>query len=74
MLNHSARSGGIIGYIFDFLTRRYYMFLLESPHRGDSTEYTQNTSFNIKTEFNQNHPKSAAAGYFFPKDSRKRSE
>ena len=50
------------------------MFLLESPHRGDSTEYTQNTSFNIQTEFNQNHPKSAAAGYFFPKDSRKRSE
>ena len=26
------------------------MFLLESPHRGDSNEYTQYTIFNIKKE------------------------
>ena len=30
------------------------MFSLESPHRGDSNEYTQYTIFNIKKE---NHPK-----------------
>ena len=30
------------------------MYSLESPYRGDSTEYTQYTIFNIKKE---NHPK-----------------
>ena len=30
------------------------VFLLESPHRGDSNEYTQYTIFSIKKE---NHPK-----------------
>ena len=30
------------------------MFLLESPYRGDSNEYTQYTIFNKKKE---NHPK-----------------
>ena len=30
------------------------VFLLESPHRGDSSEKTQYTIFNIKQE---NHPK-----------------
>ena len=42
---------------------------LESPHRGDSNEYTQHTIFNINKK---NHPelsKSAAMG-FFPRDSR----
>ena len=29
------------------------VFSLESPHRGDSNEYTQHTSFNIK----EHHPK-----------------
>ena len=29
------------------------LFSLESPHRGDSNEYTQYTIFNINTE---NHP------------------
>ena len=29
------------------------MFSLESPHRGDSNEYTQYTIFSIKKE---NHP------------------
>ena len=29
------------------------MFSLESPHRGDSNEYTQNTIFNINIK---NHP------------------
>ena len=29
------------------------MFSLESPHRGDSNEYTQNTIFNLNIK---NHP------------------
>ena len=42
------------------------MFPLESPHRGDSNEYTQYTIFNIKRKITLNYPKSAAIG-FFPK-------
>ena len=34
----------------------YCLFLLESPHRGNSNEYTQYTIFNLKKE---NHPKSS---------------
>ena len=37
------------------------MFSLESPHRGDSNEYTQYTIFNIKKK---NYPKPAAMGVF----------
>ena len=40
------------------------MFSLESPHRGDSTEYTQYTTFNIKQKKTLNYPKSAALGFF----------
>ena len=45
------------------------MFSLESPHRGDSNEYTQHTIFNIKKE---NHPKSSKICSYriFPWDSR----
>ena len=45
------------------------VFSLESPHGGDSDEYTQYTSFNIKQKITLNHPKSAAMG-LFPTDSR----
>ena len=45
------------------------VFSLESPHRGDSNEYTQ-YHFQYKKE-NLNYPKSAAMG-FFPRDSSKR--
>ena len=38
------------------------VLLLESPHRGDSNEYTQYTIFNIKKKIIQNYPKSAAIG------------
>ena len=48
------------------------MFSLESPHRGDSKEYIQNTIFNIK-KINLNFPKSAAKE-FFPGDSRTSSK
>ena len=37
-----------------FNMKVYCVFSLESPHRGDSNEYTQYTIFNIKKE---NHPK-----------------
>ena len=44
-----------------FFNRKVYcMFSLESPHRGDSNEYTQYAVFNIKKEINPNYPKSAA--------------
>ena len=45
------------------------MFSLESPHGGDSNEYTQYTIFNIEKKITLNYPKSAAMGYFFPRDS-----
>ena len=40
------------------------MFSLESPHRGDSNEYTQYTIFNIKRKIDLNYLKSAAMGFF----------
>ena len=40
------------------------IFSLESPHRGDSKEYTQLTIFNMKRKITLNYPKSAALGYF----------
>ena len=43
------------------------MFTLESPHRGDSNEYTQYSIFEYDKENTLNNLKSAAMG-FFPKD------
>ena len=40
------------------------MFSLESPHRGDSNEYTQNTIFNMNKKDTINYPRSAAMGFF----------
>ena len=40
------------------------MFLLKSPHRGDSNEYMQYTIFNILKKISLNYPKSAAIGFF----------
>ena len=40
------------------------MFSLESPHRGDSNEYTQYTIFNIKKKITLNYPKSAVMVFF----------
>ena len=39
------------------------MFSLESPHRGDSSENTKYTIFNIKKKITLNYPKSAAMGF-----------
>ena len=40
------------------------MFSLESPHRGDSNEYTQYTISNMNKKNTINYPKSAAMGFF----------
>ena len=39
------------------------MFSLESPHRGDSNEYTQYTIFKIKKKITLNYPISATMGF-----------
>ena len=44
------------------------VFLLASPHRGDSNEYTQYTIFNIKKKITLNYSKFAAMA-FFPRDT-----
>ena len=74
-VNHSARSGDIIGIPFSiFLNIKVCcVFLLESPHRGDSNEYTQYTTFNIKKKITLNYPQSAAMGFFL-RDSRTSSK
>ena len=40
------------------------MFSSESPHLGDSNEYTQYTTFNIKENHPKNYPKSATKRFF----------
>ena len=50
-----------------------YVFSSESPHRGDSNEYTQYTNFNMNKKNIINYPKSAAMG-FFPRDSKMSSK
>ena len=66
-VDHSTRSGGLIGVYFQFLfnIKVCCVFPLESPHRGDSNEYTQYTIFNIKKEITLNYPKTAAMGFCF---------
>ena len=48
----------------------YCVFSLESPHRGDSNEYTQYTIFNIKRKITLNYPKSASMGFFLGTQAR----
>ena len=64
-VDYSARSGGLIGIFFFFNMKVYYVFSLESPHRGDSNEYTHYTVFNMNKKDTINYPKSAAMGLFF---------
>ena len=63
-VNHSARSGGKKGISICFNMKVCCEFLLESPLRGDSDEYTQYTIFNIKRKIILNYPKSEAMGFF----------
>ena len=63
--NHSAGSGDIIFFFLIFLNMEVCrVFSLESPHQGDSNEYTQYTIFNIKKKVTINYPKSAAIPFF----------
>ena len=62
-VDKSARSGGIIRISLIFYNMTVYcVFSFESPHRGDSNEYTQYTVFNIKKKITLNYPTSAAKG------------
>ena len=48
------------GYLSIFLSMKVCCVIsLESPHRGDSNEYTQYTIFIINTKITINYPKSA---------------
>ena len=64
--DYSTRSGGLIGIAFLILfnTKVCCVFSLESPHRGDSNEYTQYTIFKIKRKIDPNYLKSASMGFF----------
>ena len=47
-VDYSARPGGLIGIFFIFFNMKVYcVFSLESPHRGDSNEYTNIPFFNM---------------------------
>ena len=58
-IKHSATSGGIIGILFliFYNLKVFCVFSLESPHWGDSNEYTQHTIINIKKKIILNYPK-----------------
>ena len=77
-VNQSARSGGIIRIFFRifFHMKVCCVFSLESPHRGDSNEYTKHTIFNIKKKITLNFPKynNVYSYGIFPRDSRKSSK
>ena len=64
--DYSARSGGLQGIFFFifFNIKVYFVFSLESPHRGDSNEFTQYTIFNMNEKDTINYPKPAAMGFF----------
>ena len=48
-VKYIARSGGVRDIFFIFFNMKVCcVFSLESPHRGDSNEYTQHTTINIK--------------------------
>ena len=65
-VNHSTKSGSIIGISFWFflIIKVCFVFSLKLPHWGDSNEYTQYTIFNIKKKITLNYPKSAAIWFF----------
>ena len=72
-VDNSVRSGSIIRTSFIFYNMKVFcVFSLESPHLGDSNEYTQYTVFNIK----KNHTKfsKSASKRLFPRDSRTSSK
>ena len=47
-----------------FNMKSCFIVTLESPYRGDSTEYTQYAILNIKKKITLDYPKLAAMGFF----------
>ena len=47
-----------------FNMKVYCVLSFESPHPGDSNEYTQYTIFNVKKKNTLNYPKFAGMGFF----------
>ena len=66
-----ASSGGLNRDIFSILfsMKVYCVFSVESPQRGDSSEYTQYTISQFKKKIILNYLKSATMG-FVPRDPR----
>ena len=64
-VDYSFRLGGLIwiSFLILFNMKVCCVFSLESPHQGDSNEYTQYNIFNIKKKITLNYPKSAAMGF-----------
>ena len=64
-VDYRARSVGLIGiFFFIFFNMKVCcVFTLESPHRGDSNEYTQYTIFSMNMKNCPIYPKSAAMGF-----------
>ena len=60
-VNHSARSD--IFLIF-FNMKVYCVFSLESPHRGDSNEYTQHTIFKMNKKKHPELSQNCTSGIF----------
>ena len=65
-VNHSARSGGIIGIFLSIFynVKVYCVFSLESPHRATLMS-AHKTSFSIfDTKITLDYPRSAIMGFF----------
>ena len=61
-VDYCARSGGRIEIILNnisifFNMNEWCVFSLESPHQGDSKEYTQHVIINLEKKITLNHPK-----------------
>ena len=69
-IDHSARSGGRIGIFSIFFNMKIScVFALESPHGGNSNEYTRHTNVIIKIFLiTSNITMCATIMDFFPKD------
>ena len=67
-VGYCARLGGVVGVSFRLsLMTVYCMFSLESPHQGDSNEYTQCTIFQYGKEIHPNISQICSYRVFFPR-------
>ena len=77
-VKHSARSDVIIGVLFSIFVdmKVCCVFSLESPHRGDSNEYTQHTIINLIKKITLNYSKynNVCSYGIFPRDSKASSK